>query len=93
MVLAVREGFRALARDGVTVTPAPLRIIFTAVPRFFAVSYWQAALRGPVGTLSIAPHVRATRTTEFASLAADVRGLVHGQAPHLDKLLAAYAGA
>jgi 2-dehydropantoate 2-reductase len=90
MVLAVREGFRALASDQVTVTPTPLRIIFTAVPRFFAVRYWQAALRGPVGTLSIAPHIVATRSTEFASLAADVRGLVHGQAPYLDKLLSGY---
>jgi 2-dehydropantoate 2-reductase len=93
LVSAVGEGFRALARRGVTVAPRPLRLIFTVVPRFAAVRYWQAQLRGPVGTLAIAPHIRATRDTEFPVLAAEVRKLVagHGPTPHLDRLLAAHA--
>ncbi len=89
MVAAVGDGFRALARQGVTVTPTPLRIIFTAVPRFIAVRYWQGQLRGPLGTLAIAPHVAATRDTEFPAMVGDVRLLVagHGPTPHLDRLL------
>jgi 2-dehydropantoate 2-reductase len=35
-VAAVDEGFQALARQGVPVTPTPLRLIFTVVPRFVA---------------------------------------------------------
>ncbi len=89
MVAAVGEGFRALSRQGVTVTPTPLRIIFTLAPRFVAVSYWQRQLRGPLGTLAIAPHVRSTRDTEFPLMCDDVRGLVAGRGPtpHLDQLL------
>jgi 2-dehydropantoate 2-reductase len=89
MVTAIREGFRALARQGVTVTPTPLRIIFTLIPQFIAVRYWQAQLRGPLGTLAIAPHVRATRDTEFPLMSHDVRALIagHGPTPHLDQLL------
>jgi 2-dehydropantoate 2-reductase len=93
MVAAVGEGFAALARQGVTVGPRPLRLIFTAVPQFAAVRYWGAQLRGPVGMLAIAPHIRATRDTEFPVLVAGVRELVagHGPTPHLDRLLAGYA--
>jgi len=89
MVAAVGEGFRALARQGITVTPTPLRVMFTVLPRFFAIRYWQGQLRGPVGTMAIAPHMRKTRETEFPLLSADVRHLVagHGPAPHLDRLL------
>jgi 2-dehydropantoate 2-reductase len=89
MVAAVGEGFQALARQGITVTPTPLRVIFTVVPRFFAVRYWQKQLRGPTGTVAIAPHMRATRDTEMPVLRADVRRLVagHGPTPHLDLLL------
>jgi 2-dehydropantoate 2-reductase len=93
LVAAAGEGFRALARQGVGVTPAPLRLVFTVVPRFAAVRYWQAQLRGTTGTQAIAPHIRATRDTEFRSLVADVRQLIagHGPAPHLDRLLTQYA--
>jgi len=89
MVTAVGEGFRALARDGVTVTPTPLRLLFTRVPRIAAVRYWCAQLRGPVGTVAIAPHVRASRDSELPQLWSDVRRLVAGSgpAPHLDQLL------
>ena len=81
MVAAVREGFRALAGNGVTVTPTALRMIFTVVPRVFAVRYWRGQLRGPVGTVMIAPHMRATRDTELPLLCADVRTLTAGDQP------------
>jgi 2-dehydropantoate 2-reductase len=89
MVRAVGEGLRALQRRGVTITPPALRLIFTVVPRFLAVSYWQRQLRGPVGTLAIGPHVRASRETELPVMGADVRRLIagHGPTPHLDRLL------
>jgi 2-dehydropantoate 2-reductase len=89
MVAAVGEGFRALARQGISVLPTPLRVMFTVLPRFIAVRYWQGQLRGPVGTMAIAPHMRATRDTELAWLKADVRRLMagHGPTPHLDQLL------
>jgi 2-dehydropantoate 2-reductase len=89
MVQAVREGFRALDRQGVAVTPAPLRMIFTVVPRFIAVSYWQRQLKGPLGSVAIAPHIRATRDSEFPMIRADVRRLMAGSGPtpQLDRLL------
>jgi hypothetical protein len=89
MVAAVAEGFHALSRQHIAVTPTPLRLIFTVVPRFIAVRYWQKQLRGPTGTVGIAPHMRATRYTELTALIADVRPLLagHGPTPRLDKLL------
>lgn len=90
VVAAVDEGFRALARQGVAVTPTPLRLVFTVVPRFVAVTYWQKQLRGPIGTLALAPHVRAAGGSELPAVTAQVRQLVagHGPTPHLDRLLA-----
>ncbi|MGH3249563.1 MAG: ketopantoate reductase family protein [Trebonia sp.] len=89
MVAAVGDGFLALGRGGSAVIPGPLRFMFTRMPRPIAVRYWQAQLRGPVGTVAIAPHIRATRDTEFPRLCADVRQLVaaHGPTPHLHRLL------
>lgn len=87
MVRAVGEGFAALQRQGVRPTPTPLRTIFTVVPRPFAIPYWQRALRGPTGTETIAPHIRATRHSELPALAAAVRDAVGPSAPRLDALL------
>ena len=89
VVTAVTEGFRALQADGVTITPGALRLLFLTMPRWFAVAYWRRALRGPVGTIAIAPHVRATASTEFALLAADVLALTGYASPcvHLRRLL------
>lgn len=68
MVLSIRDGFTSLVHSGVDVTPTPLRTIFTRVPRLFSVPYWQRQMCGELGTLSLAPHVFATRDTEFLSL-------------------------
>lgn len=86
MVAAVGEGFRALRGRGVSPVPAPLRTIFTRVPRAVAVPYRQRQLRGTVGTDTIEPHLLATRTTELPALAAAARRLVGPSAPCLDAL-------
>jgi 2-dehydropantoate 2-reductase len=88
-VAAVREGFRALRRQRIAVAPTPLRVLFTVLPRIVAVRYWQRELRGPVGTDAIAPHLRASRHTEFPVLCDDVRRMMagHGPTPRLDRLL------
>ena len=90
MIQAVGEGFRSLASKDVAVLPVGLRLIFTVVPRAVSVPYWQRQLRGPVGTVALAPHVRASQHTELPALCADVRALLAGGRPHdtLDRLLA-----
>lgn len=90
MVAAVGEGFRALARGGVTVTPAGLRILFTRLPRSLAARYWRRQLRGPLGTIAIAPHVSASAETELPALWLDVRRLIgasEGRVPNLRRAL------
>ncbi|QGH69472.1 ketopantoate reductase family protein [Pseudactinotalea sp. HY158] len=87
MVASVRDGFEAIAQHGVTVTPTPLKVIFTVVPKFFAVYYWGKQMRGDLGRLALAPHVLATRDTEFSLLAREVRDLTGGDAPLLDAAL------
>ena len=90
MVQAIREGFGALRAQRVPITPTNLAVLFGWTPRWFAVSYWQRSLRGPVGTLAIAPHVRAARG-EMAVLAGQVLTLVQLSSvstPTLHQLLA-----
>ncbi len=88
MVLSVRDGFQALTRQGITVTPTPLRLIFTVVPKLFAVPYWQKQMRGDLGRLTLAQHVIATRDSEFRPLAAAARWLTQ-DTPRLDAALTA----
>jgi 2-dehydropantoate 2-reductase len=89
MISSAGEGFRALTSKGVAVQPRPLRMIFTVVPRVFAVRYWQGQLRGTVGTVALAPHSKMTKDTELPVLYRDVQKIVAGlvPTPHLDKLL------
>ncbi len=80
VVQAVHEGFAALAAQGISVTPTALRVLFSRMPRWFAAAYWRRSLAGPVGTVAIAPHTRASREDEFAAVCADVLAHVGGQA-------------
>jgi 2-dehydropantoate 2-reductase len=91
MTRAAGEGFRALSSQGVAVQPRPLKMIFTVVPRLFAVPYWQNQLRGTVGTVALAPHAKATKDTELPVLYRDVQKMIRGtvETPHLDRLLSA----
>jgi 2-dehydropantoate 2-reductase len=59
MVSAIREGFAALQSQGIRATPFNLKLIFSWMPRWFAVRYWQRALQTELGTLAIAPHANA----------------------------------
>lgn len=81
MVRAVGDGFHALAASGTTVQPAALNIIFTRVPRWISVPYWARLIRSDTGRVAIAPHVLATRGTEFAFLVAAVRRLLGERMP------------
>jgi 2-dehydropantoate 2-reductase len=89
MIRAAGEGFRALTSKGVAVQPRPLKMIFTMVPRVFAVRYWQGQLRGTLGTVALAPHSRMTKDTELPVLYRDVQKMIAGMVltPHLDTLL------
>jgi 2-dehydropantoate 2-reductase len=71
MVQAIREGFRALQALGIPIAPTNLKVLFTWMPTWFAVSYWQHALQTPVGTLAIAPHANAARD-EMRQVALDI---------------------
>ncbi|WP_022899694.1 ketopantoate reductase family protein [Humibacter albus] len=89
---AVREGFGALQAHGVGVTPSALRILFSWTPRWFATAYWRRALRGPVGTIALAPHFRASEHDEFRLLCANViQRMGTSSAPTLRGLLSPYA--
>ena len=92
MVNAIREGFAALQSLGIPVAPFNLKLIFSWMPRWFAVRYWQHALQTSVGTLAIAPHARAARA-EMGQVAREVLGLLQASSvptPTLERLLAAF---
>jgi len=92
MVGGVREGFKACRSIGIPVVPLNLKVIFLIMPRWFAVLYWQHAMKGEIGTLSIAPHARAAKQ-EMMLLAEKVMDLLHSSAmptPLLDDLLSTF---
>ncbi len=94
MVNAIREGFAALQSLGIPVAPFNLKLIFSRMPRWFAVRYWQRALQTSVGTLATAPHARAARA-EMGQVAREVLGLLQASpvpTPTLERLLAALTG-
>lgn len=94
VVRAIQEGFGALNASGTRITPTSLRILFCRMPRWFAAAYWRRALHGPVGTVAIAPHIRASRDDEFAVLCTDVLKRVShlDTTPALSALFAPWAG-
>ena len=92
MVKSVREGFIACKSIGITISPANLKIIFTVMPVWFSVLYWQNAMKGKIGTLSIAPHANAAKN-EMRLLAKKVLSMVNASvvpAPTLNKLLSEF---
>jgi 2-dehydropantoate 2-reductase len=91
MVSAIREGFAALQSLDISVTPFNLKLIFSWMPRWFAVRYWQNTLQTSVGSLAIAPHANAARD-EMGLVARQVLELLQASpvpTPSLQRLLAA----
>jgi 2-dehydropantoate 2-reductase len=90
LVLAVREGLRALEAGDVPTLPLSVRAIFLAMPVWFAVRYWSRQLEGPLGVLGMQPHSIASRRTELPALQRDVRAILHGHPmPRLDSIFLA----
>ena len=89
MVKAIREGFAALQALGTMEMPFNLKVLFTWMPVWFAVRYWQYAFRSTVGTLAMAPHANAARD-EMRQVAVDLLALLRTSSvptPTLDRLL------
>ena len=89
MVKSIKEGFRALMRLGIPVTPTNLKIIFMIMPEWFSVLYWQKTMQSELGTLAIAPHANAAKS-EMQLVAKKVLEMVHASSvstPDLDNLL------
>ncbi len=91
LVSAIREGFAALQSLGVRVAPLNLKVIFSWMPRWFAVRYWQRALQTPMGTLAIAPHANAAQE-EMGQVAREILDFLEPSpvpVPTLKRLLVA----
>lgn len=91
-IQGVYEGFSALETGGMIVTPRALQMLFVRMPRWFAAAYWRRALKGPIGTVALAPHIRASKDDEFPLLCSTVLNTIPTDAhvPTLRKLLAPY---
>jgi 2-dehydropantoate 2-reductase len=75
MVKGVREGFTAVRALGLTVTPFPLRVLFTWLPSGFAVGYWRRFFAGEQADYVFGRHARAA-STEMLEVANDCRALL-----------------
>jgi 2-dehydropantoate 2-reductase len=78
-IRATRASYRAQRRLGRLVIPSNLRVLYLAMPEWFAVRYWSAVLRGELGELAFAAHTRHA-WPEMAVLGAWLRGTVAGDA-------------
>lgn len=92
LVAAMREGFAELEARGTVVTPGNLRAIFGRVPAPIAAWYWARQLSRPMVTVSMAPHVRATRDTEQGAVARHALALVGPSATRYRRLVQPLAG-
>jgi hypothetical protein len=75
MVRATAEGFRNLRGQGISGAPGNLRMLYEVMPQWFAVRYWQRAMRGALGEFGFAAHANASRE-ELIQLARQVRSLL-----------------
>src|SRR6516164_4511287 len=75
MVQATAEGFRNLRRQGISGAPGNLRMLYEVMPQWFAVRYWQRAMRTALGEFGFAAHANAAREEQI-QLARQVRVLV-----------------
>jgi len=75
MCEGIAEGFRAVRSLDRVVEPLPLKILFTWMPRAYAVRYWRRYFETDMGDYVFARHVRAS-SDEMRALAADCRVLL-----------------
>jgi 2-dehydropantoate 2-reductase len=75
MTDGVREGFSAVRALGLTVTPLPLRVLFTWLPKPFAVSYWRRFFASEMADYVFGPHAR-TASREMREVANDCHTLL-----------------
>lgn len=98
MTRGVREGFSAMRALGLTVTPLPLKAVFTWLPPWFAVAYWRRFLATETADWVFGRHAR-TASREMQVLAEHCRGMLDKagvEAPALSQLYRAidsFAGA
>ena len=91
VILATREGWKALDWAGVRPAPFMLRTIIEFVPLPLAVLYWRRLLASSRGELYFARHLR-NATREMQSLARDIATQLNpAMCPHLSRLYAALA--
>lgn len=88
LILAVREGWKAMDRLGVGPAPMMLRVIFVWMPLWVSTVYWRRLLGSVRGEYYFARHTRRA-AAEMAALAADIRALLGDTAaPRLWELYA-----
>jgi 2-dehydropantoate 2-reductase len=75
MTQGVREGFSALRVLGLPVTPFPLRVLFTWLPKTFAISYWRRFFASNTADYVFGRHARFA-SAEMLELADDCRSLL-----------------
>ena len=75
MMEGVREGFSAVRALGLTITPFPLRVLFTWLPKSFVVSYWRRFFASEMGDYVFGRHARAA-AREMRTVADDCRTIL-----------------
>lgn len=90
MTNGVREGFNAIRALGLTVTPFPLKVLFTWLPQIFAVHYWRRFFAAEMGDYVFGRHARAA-SAEMHEVANDCRILLEKSGVRAPALLQLYA--
>ncbi len=75
MTSGVREGFSAVRALGLPVTPLALRVLFTWLPKSFAISYWRKFFRAEMADYIFGRHARAA-SGEMRAIAKDCRAIL-----------------
>ena len=75
MTNGVREGFYAVRTLGLTVTPLALRVLFTWLPKSFAIFYWRKFFRTEMADYVFGRHAR-TASREMREIANDCRSML-----------------
>ena len=75
LVAGVREGFGAVRATGLPVTPFSLNVLFTWLPKFFAIRYWRRFFSTNTAEYVFGAHARAA-AGEMLEVARDCRALL-----------------